>query len=102
MHTCESLRPSLSASFFRSGLLIYFCIWNRFSSPFRCESVWMEIILATKWEPAPNFWQLPENTALRIIPRRGLPRVECAQGKPCPGGNGKTCGPATNYVELVI
>lgn len=24
--TCESLRPSLSASFFLSGLLMYFCI----------------------------------------------------------------------------
>ena len=36
---------------------------------------------------------LPEKTALRIIPLLGLPRDECAQGKPCPGGRGKTCGP---------
>lgn len=36
--TCESLSPNLSANFFRSGLLIYFCIWKRFSRPFRCES----------------------------------------------------------------
>lgn len=36
---------------------------------------------------------IPENTALRIIPRRGFPLVECAHGNPCPGGKGKTCGP---------
>lgn len=39
---------------------------------------------------------LPENTALRIIPRRGLPRVECAHGNPWPGGRGNTCAPTVN------
>lgn len=36
--TWESFNPSRSASFFLSGLLMYFCIWNRFSKPFLCES----------------------------------------------------------------
>lgn len=36
---------------------------------------------------------VPENTARRIIPRRGLPREECAHGNPWPGGIGNTCGP---------
>lgn len=57
--TCESLSPSFSANFFLSGLLIYFCIWNRFSRPCRWAS---------------------ENTALLIIPLRGFPLV--AHGNP--------------------
>lgn len=61
--TCESLRPSFSASFLRSGLLIYFCIWNLFSSPRRWRS---------------------EKTALLIIPRRGFPRAFVAHGKTRP------------------
>lgn len=36
--TWESFNPNRSASFFLSGLLMYFCIWKRFSNPFRCES----------------------------------------------------------------
>ena len=50
--TCESLSPSLSASFFLSGLEMYFCFWKVFSSPFLCKS---------------------EKTALRSIPLLGLP-----------------------------
>lgn len=50
--TCESLRPSLEASFFLSGLLMYFCFWNIFSKALRCTS---------------------ENTALLSIPLRGFP-----------------------------
>lgn len=50
--TCESFRPSLEASFFLSGLLMYFCFWNIFSKALRCTS---------------------ENTALLSIPLRGLP-----------------------------
>lgn len=61
--TCESLSPSFSASFLRSGLLMYFCIWNLFSSPRRWRS---------------------EKTALLIIPRRGLPRAFVAHGKTRP------------------
>lgn len=61
--TCESLRPSFSASFLRSGLLMYFCIWNLFSSPRRWRS---------------------EKTALLIIPRRGFPRAFVAHGKTKP------------------
>lgn len=30
---------------------------------------------------------LPENTARRIIPRRGFPLVECAHGNPCPANH---------------
>ena len=36
--TWESFNPNRSANFFLSGLLMYFCIWKRFSKPFRCES----------------------------------------------------------------
>lgn len=50
--TCESFRPSLEASFFLSGLLMYFCFWNIFSKALRCTS---------------------ENTALLSIPLRGFP-----------------------------
>lgn len=50
--TCESFRPSLDASFFLSGLLMYFCFWNIFSKALRCTS---------------------ENTALLSIPLRGFP-----------------------------
>jgi len=35
----------------------------------------------------------PEKTARLIIPRRGFPRVECAQGNPWPGGKGNTWAP---------
>ena len=52
--TWESFRPSLEASFFLSGLLMYFCRWNIFSRPFRWAS---------------------EKTALLSIPRLGLPRM---------------------------
>lgn len=62
--TWESFNPSFSANFLRSGLLIYFCIWKRFSSPWRCAS---------------------EKTARLIIPRLGLPRA--AHGKPAANGN---------------
>lgn len=58
--TCESFRPSLAASFLRSGLLMYFCFWNIFSSALRCTS---------------------ENTARRSMPRRGLPRAASGQEK---------------------
>ena len=57
--TCESLRPSFSASFFRSGFEIYFWIWKRFSNP----CLWAS-----------------ENTARRIIPLRGLPRFSGFHG----------------------
>lgn len=50
--TCESFSPSLEASFFLSGLLMYFCFWNIFSKALRCTS---------------------ENTALLSIPLRGFP-----------------------------
>ena len=33
IHTWESLSPSFSASFFRSGFEMYFCTWNLFSKP---------------------------------------------------------------------
>lgn len=65
--TWLSLRPSFSASFFLSGLLMYFCIWNRRSRPLRCRSL---------------------NTARRIMPRRGFPRPLCAHGNV--PGNGNT------------
>lgn len=61
--TWESLRPSFSASFLRSGLLMYFCIWNLFSRP--------------------RLWR-SENTALLIIPRRGFPRAFVAHGNTRP------------------
>lgn len=51
--TCESLSPSFSASFLRSGFEIYFWTWNRLSKPERWAS---------------------ENTARLIIPLLGLPR----------------------------
>lgn len=57
--TWESFRPNFSANFFLSGLLMYFCIWKRFSRPWRWAS---------------------ENTARRIMPRLGLPLV--VHGKP--------------------
>lgn len=40
----------------------------------------------------------PEKTARRIMPRRGLPRDECAHGNPWPGGIGNTCGPPPTFV----
>lgn len=58
--TCESRRPSFSASFLLSGLLMYFCIWNLFSKP-------------TRWPS--------ENTARLIMPRRGFPLDVTVQGK---------------------
>lgn len=58
--TCESFRPNLAASFLRSGLLMYFCFWNIFSNALRCTS---------------------ENTALRNMPLRGLPRAASGQEK---------------------
>lgn len=61
--TWESLRPSFSASFLRSGLLMYFCIWNLFSRP--------------------RLWR-SEKTALLIIPRRGFPRAFVAHGNTRP------------------
>lgn len=63
--TCESLSISLSASFLRSGLLMYFWLWNIFSRPLRWKS---------------------EKTARRSIPRRGFPRRLPRNGKP-PGGS---------------
>lgn len=45
---------------------------------------------------------IPENTARRIIPRRGFPRVECAHGKPCPGGSGNTWGPPAELEESAV
>lgn len=45
---------------------------------------------------------LPEKTARRIIPRRGFPRVECAHGKPWPGGSGNTCGPPINQIQIIV
>lgn len=53
-HTWESLSPSFVASFFLSGLLMYFCFWNIFSNAFRCTS---------------------EKTARRSIPLLGFPRA---------------------------
>lgn len=50
----------MAASFLRSGLLMYFCFWNIFSSALRCTS---------------------ENTARRSMPRRGLPRAASGQEK---------------------
>lgn len=58
--TCESFKPNLAASFLRSGLLMYFCFWNIFSSALRCTS---------------------ENTARRSMPRRGLPRAASGHEK---------------------
>ena len=58
--TRESFKPSLAASFLRSGLLMYFCFWNILSSALRCTS---------------------EDTSLRSMPRRGLPRVASGQEK---------------------
>lgn len=65
--TWLSLSPSFSASFFLSGLLMYFCIWNLLSNPFLCRSL---------------------NTARRIIPLLGFPRPLWAHGKV--PGKGKT------------
>lgn len=90
--TWESLSPKRSASFFLSGLLMYFCIWNLFSKPFRCESLMRNVVICQSTflfnhsnnEP---LVQIPENTARLIIPRRGFPLVECAHGNPCPINN---------------
>lgn len=60
--TWESLRPSFSASFFLSGLLIYFWSWKRRSRPL----LWVSL-----------------KTARLIIPRRGFPRAP-AHGNPPP------------------
>lgn len=65
MHTWESLSPSLAANFFLSGLLMYFCFWNIFSSPFLCMS---------------------ENTALLSIPRRGFPLMLLKKENACGTG----------------
>lgn len=72
--TWLSLRPNFSASFFLSGLLMYFCIWNLLSNPFLCKSL---------------------KTARRIMPLRGLPLPLCAHGNV--PGSGKTvdCVPDT-------
>lgn len=72
--TCESFKPSLAASFFRSGLLMYFCFWNVFSRALRCTS---------------------ENTALRSMPRRGLPRA--ARGQENVPGIGTTLEDAAGW-----
>lgn len=97
--TWESFNPNRSANFFLSGLLMYFWIWKRFSKPFRCESKRIEHKRKERESSKELFWlsinydiktvcqlfaSLPENTARRIIPRRGFPRVECAHGNPCP------------------
>lgn len=50
--TCESFRPSLLASFFLSGLLMYFCFWKVLSRAFRWRS---------------------EKTARRSMPLLGFP-----------------------------
>ena len=34
LHTWASVRPNEAANWRRSGFVIYFCIWNRFSNPF--------------------------------------------------------------------
>lgn len=58
--TWESLRPSFVASFFLSGLLMYFCFWNIFSNALRCTS---------------------EKTARRSIPLLGFPRAVSGHAK---------------------
>lgn len=58
--TCESFSPSFDASFFLSGLLMYFCFWNIFSKALRCTS---------------------ENTARRSIPLLGFPLAARGQEK---------------------
>lgn len=70
--TCESFSPSFEASFFLSGLLIYFCFWNIFSRALRWTS---------------------ENTALRSIPRLGFPLA--ARGQENVPGIGTTADDAT-------
>ena len=50
----------MDASFFLSGLLMYFCFWNIFSKALRCTS---------------------ENTALRSMPLRGFPRAASGHEK---------------------
>lgn len=74
--TCESFRPSLEASFFLSGLLMYFCFWNIFSKALRCTS---------------------ENTALLSIPLRGFPLA--ARGHEKVPGMGTTDEDAANQTE---
>lgn len=59
-YTCESFSPSLLASFFLSGLLMYFCFWKVLSSAFLWRS---------------------ENTARRSIPLLGFPRGARGQEK---------------------
>lgn len=74
--TCESFRPSLEASFFLSGLLMYFCFWNIFSKALRCTS---------------------ENTALLSIPLRGFPLA--ARGHEKVPGMGTTDEEAAKQAE---
>ena len=46
--------------------------------------LWVIIVLTSIWQCECAVALIPEKTALLIIPRRGLPLVECAHGKPCP------------------
>lgn len=50
----------------------------------------MKISLVRLLAICPQYFFIPENTARRIIPLRGFPRVEWAHGNPWPGGKGKT------------
>lgn len=68
--TWLSFKPNFSANFFLSGLLMYFCIWNRLSKPFLCRSL---------------------KTALRIIPLLGFPLPLCAHGNVPGNGNTADC-----------
>lgn len=82
--TWESLRPSLSASLRRSGLLIYLWPWKERSRPFRCTS---------------------ENTARRSIPRRGRLRPPLPLRKPnvVPGNRGlPTARHQYIYVHIIV
>lgn len=79
LFTCESLRPSLAANFFLSGLLMYFCFWNIFSSALRCTS---------------------EKTARRSMPRRGFPRAASGQEKvPGMGTTAEAAGGGTHRAQ---
>lgn len=71
LFTWESFNASFEASFFLSGLLIYFCFWNIFSSALRWTS---------------------ENTARRSIPRLGFPLA--ARGQENVPGIGTTADDA--------
>lgn len=83
-NTWESLSPRRSANFFLSGLLMYFCIWNRFSRPFRWESAILRekymdyerpytrcngkyIISISKWREKINYNFYCTSTVLRWI-----------------------------------